>query len=90
MFEEGRVVQQDCAEALRLYRLSAAQGYATAQFNLGYMFAHGNTGVAIDEAEAIRWFRLCLKEGHLDSKYDLEKVRSDADDELYNLLGEDA
>ena len=90
MFEEGRVVQQDCAEALRLYRLSAAQGYATAQFNLGYMFAHGNIGVAIDEAEAIRWFRLCLKEGHLDSKYDLEKVRSDADDELYNLLGEDA
>jgi TPR repeat protein len=82
MFQEGRGVKEDRAEAVRLYRLSAAQGHATAQFNLGYTLKNPR-----DEAEAIRWFRLCLKEGHLDSKSDLDRVRLDATDELYNLTG---
>ena len=44
-YEEGcGGVAQNDAEAVRLYRLSAAQGNAGAQNNLGYMFEKG-TGV---------------------------------------------
>ncbi len=35
MFEKGLGVAQDYAEAVRLYRLAADQGLASAQFNLG-------------------------------------------------------
>jgi TPR repeat protein len=63
MFENGRGVAQDHAEAVRLYRLAAAQGHAIAQFNLGYMFENGR-GVAQDRAKAIRWYRLAAAQGH--------------------------
>jgi uncharacterized protein len=49
MFENGQGVAQDYAEAVRLYRLAAAQGHADAQFNLGDMFENGQ-GVAQDLA----------------------------------------
>jgi TPR repeat protein len=55
-------IAQDYAEALRLYRLAAAQGLAAAQSNLGYMY-HMGQGVAPDRAEAIRWFRLAAAQG---------------------------
>ncbi len=42
---------QDYAEALRWYRLKAAQGHAAAQYKLGDMFRNGE-GVAQDKAEA--------------------------------------
>jgi len=57
MFDCGQGVAQDYAEAVRLYRLSAAQGRADAQTKLGNMF-HFGKGVAQDHAEAIRWYRL--------------------------------
>jgi TPR repeat protein len=63
MFENGRGVSKDYAEAVRLYRLSAAQGHAFAQNNLGVMFETGQ-GVAKDRAEAIRWYRLAAAQGH--------------------------
>ena len=55
-------VAQDYAEAVRLYSLAAAQGYAYAQVKLGLMFENG-TGVAQDTAEAIRWYRLAAAQG---------------------------
>jgi TPR repeat protein len=62
MFAKGRGVAQDDAEAVRWYRLAAAQGYAYAQFNLGNMFEKGR-GVAKDTAEAIRLYRLAAAQG---------------------------
>jgi hypothetical protein len=55
-------VAQDDAEAVRLYSLAAAQGYAVAQNNLGIMFYLGQ-GVAQDYAEAARLFRLAAAQG---------------------------
>jgi TPR repeat protein len=46
MFADGEGVAQDQAEAVRLWRLAAAQGHAQAQSNLGVMFANGE-GVAV-------------------------------------------
>ncbi len=54
---------QDDAEAVRLYRLAAAQGDADAQYNLGAMFEKGQ-GVAKDDAEAVRLYRIAAAQGH--------------------------
>ena len=48
---------QDAVEAVRYYRLAAAQGSAVAQFNLGVCFERGE-GVAQDAVEAVRYYRL--------------------------------
>ena len=61
-YQTGEGVPQDGAEAIRWYRLAAAQGFAEAQFNLGLMYATGE-GVPQDDAEAMRWYRLVAAEG---------------------------
>lgn len=52
----------DDATALRLLRPLAAEGNATAQVILGFMYANGN-GVPQDHAEAITWFRKAAEQG---------------------------
>ena len=44
-------------------RQAAEQGDATAQFNLGVMYAKGE-GVPQDDAAAVRWYRLAAEQGH--------------------------
>lgn len=44
---------QDNLDAAPLYHLSAEQGYAHAQSNLGYMVQHGEPGVMQDIAGAV-------------------------------------
>jgi TPR repeat protein len=41
MYDEGKGVAQDFSEAVKWYRLAAAQGIAAAQSNLGLMFGRG-------------------------------------------------
>ncbi len=54
LYAHGRGVPQDNAEALRWYRLAAAQGLADAQFFLGFMYAEG-LGVPQDDVQAHMW-----------------------------------
>jgi TPR repeat protein len=63
-------VAQDYAEAVRLYRLAAVQGYAVAQTNLGFMFSNGH-GVAQDYAEAVRLYRLAAVQGYAPAQSNL-------------------
>ena len=70
MYAHGHGVPQDYAEALKWYRLAAAQGDAEAQLNLGVMYAHGH-GVPQDYAEALKWFRLAAAQGHAEAQYNL-------------------
>ena len=53
MYAQGLGVPQDDAEAVRWYRLAAAQGNAGAQSYLGFMYDDGR-GVPQDDAEAVR------------------------------------
>jgi TPR repeat protein len=62
MYDNGRGVPMDDAEAARWYRLAAEQGYAAAQNNLGAMYRSGE-GVPQDFAEAVKWFRLAADQG---------------------------
>jgi len=62
MYKNGQGVPQDYKEAVKWYRLSAEQGDATAQFNLGNQYANG-TGVLQDYALAHMWFNLSGSNG---------------------------
>ncbi len=55
-------VGEDNAEAVRWFRLAADQGYADAQFDLGFVYANG-VAVPKDNAEAVRWYRLAADQG---------------------------
>ena len=62
MYDSGRVVPENDAEAVRWYRLAAEQGDAAAQNNLGFMYARGE-GVPEDDVEAVKWYRLAAEQG---------------------------
>jgi len=57
MYENGKGVPQNIAEAVKWYRLAAGQGYAGAQNNLGLIYAIGR-GIRRDPIRAYMWFSL--------------------------------
>ncbi len=62
MYDEGRGVPEDDAEAVKWYRKAAEQGDAEAQFNLGFMYGQGH-GVAQDYVQAHMWSNLAAAQG---------------------------
>ena len=71
MYEEGKGVPQDDAEALKWTILAAEQGYDLAQFKLGLMYEFGR-GVPQDYAEALKWHSLAADQGNADAKSNKE------------------
>ncbi|MBT9506143.1 MAG: sel1 repeat family protein [Rhodoferax sp.] len=63
MYDVGRGVAQDYAQAVHWYRLAAMQGHAAAQFNLGGMYAQGQ-GLPQDFVRAHLWFNLAAVAGY--------------------------
>jgi uncharacterized protein len=57
MYEQGKGLPQDYAEAVRWYRRAAVQGNANAQHSLGLMYAQGQ-GLPQDYVQAAMWFIL--------------------------------
>jgi TPR repeat protein len=57
-FEDGVAAYDrgDYTTAIRLFRPLAEQGIASAQYNLGYMLAHGK-GAPQNYGEALEWYR---------------------------------
>ena len=62
MYYQGTGVPQDYKEAVRLYRLSAEQGLALGQYNLGAMYSEGK-GVPQDYILAYMWYILSASSG---------------------------
>lgn len=62
MYDNGRGVPQDYAQAVLWYRKAADQGAAGAQYNLGLMYFKGQ-GVPQDYAQAVMWFRKAADQG---------------------------
>ena len=56
--------------AFSQYWRLAEQGDATAQFNLGNMYANGQ-GVAQNYQEAVKWYRLAAEQGDADAQFNL-------------------
>jgi uncharacterized protein len=71
-FEDGVTAyeRQDYATALRLFQPLADQGDASAQFNIGSMYAYGE-GVPQNFAEAGKWFRRAADKGHATAQFNL-------------------
>ena len=55
------------------YQKAAAQGYATAQNNIGYLYLNG-LGVPQSNDKAIEYFTKAAEQGHKGAKTELEKL----------------
>ena len=73
IYEQGHGVARDYAEALRWYKLAAAQGLSEALFNVGWYYEQGH-GVAADKAEAIRWYKRAAAAGRPDAAATLARL----------------
>jgi uncharacterized protein len=60
----------DYTQAARLFRPLAEQGIASAQFNLGVMYAKGQ-GVPQDYQAALKWYRRSAGQGHASAQNSL-------------------
>jgi hypothetical protein len=63
----GRGVEQNYAEAFRLYKQAAELGYAPAQNSLGRAYENG-LGVAVDQDKAVYWYKAAAKQNHPDAQ----------------------
>lgn len=70
MYQFGRGVVQDLAEAFRLYELSAQPGYASPQYNLGGMLRSG-LGAAQDFVRAASWYWKAAQHNHATAQFNL-------------------
>jgi TPR repeat protein len=70
MFQYGRGVPENDAEAVRWYRLAADQGDARAQNYLGRMYDNGE-GIAENDIEALKWYRLSAAQGYPSAQLNL-------------------
>jgi TPR repeat protein len=55
---------------VKWWKLAAEQGYASGQFNLGFMY-DSSDGVPQDHKTAVKWYRLAAEQGDADSQGDL-------------------
>jgi len=62
LYADGLGVQKSRRKAMELWQQSAVQGYAPAQYSLGWMYFHG-TGVMTDFKEGCRWMRAAGEQG---------------------------
>jgi TPR repeat protein len=72
-YEHGLGCVHSYAKAVKWYRLSVAQGLATAAMNLGYCYLRGH-GVPRDEVEALRLFRLAVAGGEERAQPEVERL----------------
>ena len=67
---------QDIAEAMKWFRMSANRGYAPAQTNLGYKYYQGDI-VAQNNTQAIKWFRKAAVQNDPLAQFNLGVMYSD-------------
>jgi len=70
---DGEGVAQSFDEAVRWFRLAAAQGEAGALYSLGVCYANGQ-GVPHDDHEALRCCKRAAAQGHAGAAAAIEKI----------------
>lgn len=73
LYETGKSVPQDYAQAVLWYSKAAEQNLAIAQYRLGVLYANG-VGVPLDKAQAAAWFHKAAEQGYV---YAQEMLGSD-------------
>ncbi len=59
--------------ALRFYRMAAGQGYAPAQYAIGWLYDSGN-GVLQNPKQAAEWYRLAAEQGVEEAQFNLANL----------------
>ena len=67
MYDNGQVVTEDDAEAVRWFTRSAEGGFPSGQFNLAVMYGKGE-GVSQNRTTALRWYQTAARQGHPQSQ----------------------
>ena len=68
-YERGeKGIKKSLKRAVQLYELSAAQGFVTAQFQLGQCFYRG-MGVKLDIKKALKYYTLAADQGDAEAQY---------------------
>ena len=75
MYYYGLGVTKDYSAAAKWFKLAADQGYAKAQFRLGYMYEKGR-GVTLNYSEARKLYTLAENLGHEEAKERLEVINA--------------
>ena len=73
LYSNGTGNPDDFPEALRLYKLAAAQGHPNSIFCVGYMYELGH-GVAADTDEALVWYKRAVAAGHARAAVCVQKL----------------
>jgi len=68
IYDSGKGVLQNHAEAASWYRKAAEQGDAGAQTTLGVMYENG-VGVPQDNKEAVSWYQKAAEQGYAEAQY---------------------
>ena len=68
IYDNGKGVPQNQAEAASWYRKAAEQGDAGAQTTLGVMYDNG-VGVPQDSKEAVSWYHKAAEHGYAEAQY---------------------
>lgn len=76
LYESGRGVERDLAEALRWYRLAAAQQYPLAEFSIGALYDFGE-GVEQNFALAREWYERAARQGLAVAQHNLGNLYAD-------------
>jgi uncharacterized protein len=71
LYEEGKGVEKDNAEALKWITLSATLGYVQAEYLIGIRYMIGKDGFEKDIEEAVRWFKKAAEKGYLNAQHSL-------------------
>lgn len=77
LFEHGKGVSQDMAQAVYWYSLAANQNLPGAQTNLANIFVKGTAGVPRNVSKAVFWYLKAADLGHADAQFSLAKLLLD-------------
>jgi TPR repeat protein len=69
LYEKGKNVRQDNAEAIKWFRLAAESGDAEAQYALGAKYRRDQNAT-----EAVKWYNLAVDQGHAEAMYELGQM----------------
>jgi TPR repeat protein len=75
MYEVGRGLAKEQAEAAKWFRLAAEQGEPLAQYDLGQRYERG-LGIPADPAEAYKWHSLAATHGIPDAATALDTLKA--------------
>ena len=67
MYKEGKTVEKNLAEALRLYEQAAESGHKDAEYYAGIMNYYGS-GTERNYSRALKWFQQLAKSGDVDAQ----------------------